>query len=288
MNRAAVDNADMSSPDEIAACIPDEGVAVWWLGQSGLILRGRSTTVVVDPYLTHWGGLERAYEPPFPPSALDFVDVLVATHDHLDHLDHEGFPQILEASPAATAVVPQPALAGIRELAAENADRVVGARPGEPLELNGAVLTAFPAVHANRPWEGYDFHRTPDGEYPFLGFVIEVDGVRVGHLGDTLVYEGLPEHLREADLDLLVLPINGISWFREKRGVAGNMNAFEAAELADASGARLTMPVHWDLFPWAAGDPEHFMRYAAFRHPGVRAVVPTLCGRIDVPGRKPA
>jgi L-ascorbate metabolism protein UlaG (beta-lactamase superfamily) len=38
--------------DEIARHLPERGVSVWWLGQSGVIIRGRSATVAIDPFLT--------------------------------------------------------------------------------------------------------------------------------------------------------------------------------------------------------------------------------------------
>lgn len=272
----------MSAPEAIAARVPESGVVVWWLGQSGVVIRGPGATVVIDPYLTRADRLPWAYEAPFPPGALDFVDVLLATHDHLDHLDPDGFPVILEASPGATGIVPAPILERARQLSGSNAERVLGAHVDEPIAVGDVRITAIPAVHADRAEDGYGFHLTPEGSHPFVGYVVELDGVRIGHTGDTLVYPGLDERLRSADLDLLIVPINGTGWFREKRGLAGNMNAIDAAELAELSGARLVMPAHWDLFEHNLGDPEHFARYVARCHPNVQVLVPVLCEPFEV------
>ena len=138
------------------------------------------------------------------------------------------------------------------------------------------MITALPAVHGPEFVDGYGFHRTAEGEYPFLGYVIEMDGVRICHTGDTLVYDGLLERLIAAQLDLLIVPINGTSWFRERRGLVGNMNVFEAAELAAASGSTITMPVHWDLFADNTEDPHHFARYAASKHSIGEVVIPEI------------
>lgn len=260
---------------------PEHGVAVWWLGQAGFVVRGRNATVVIDPFLTDYGSFGRLYDPLLEPEELDSVDLLLGTHDHVDHIDPLGFPRILAASPAATAIVP----AAVRERVVElvgSPERVVGVSVGTTIEHGGVRITPFPAVHGSMPEDGYGFHRTESGEYPFLGYVIELDGVRLAHTGDTLVYDGLAERLRELDLDLLVVPINGTSWFREQRGIVGNMNVLEAAELADASGARLVLPVHWDLFADNTEDPEHFLRRLARHHPGVNGMVPSLGARIDV------
>src|SRR5262245_6417454 len=199
-------------PGEIAALVPERGVAVWWPGQAGVVIRGRSATIAIDPFLTDYGSFGRLYEPPCRPDELHFLDVLVGTHDHIDHIDPLGFPALLAASTDAVGVVPAAALSRVAALVGDSS-RLVGASVGVELELAGARFTPLPAVHAPEFEDGYGFHRTEDGEYPFLGFVIEIDGVRIAHTGDTLVYEGLPERLAEADLDLLIVPINGASWF---------------------------------------------------------------------------
>ena len=45
----------------------------------------------------------------------------------------------------------------------------------------------------------------------------------------------------------------GRDFFREERGIVGNLNAREAVELASRVGARILVPMHWDLF---AGNTE--------------------------------
>jgi L-ascorbate 6-phosphate lactonase len=260
---------------------PERGIAVWWLGQSGFVVRGANATVVIDPFLTDYGSFGRLYAPPLEPEELDSVDLLLGTHDHVDHIDPLGFPRILAASPAATAIVPAAVYERVVELVGAP-DRVIGAWVGTTIVQCGVTITPFPAVHGSVPEDGYGFHRTGSGEYPFLGYALELDGVRIAHTGDTLVYDGLAERLRDLDLDLLIVPINGTSWFRERRGIVGNMNVLEAAELADASGARLVLPVHWDLFADNTEDPEHFLRRLARHHPAVNATVPSIGARIDL------
>ena len=271
----------LSLSEAIAARSPQHGVSVWWLGQAGFVLRGASATVAIDPFLTDYGSFGRLYDPPLEPEELDTVDLLLATHDHADHIDPLGFPRILAASPGATAIVPEAVRERVVELV-ESADRVLGASVGSVIEKRGVTITPFPAVHGALPEDGYGFHQTEGGEYPFLGYAIELDGVRIAHTGDTLVYDGLAERLRALDLDLLIVPINGTSWFRERRGIVGNMNVLEAAELAEASGTRLVVPVHWDLFVDNTEDPENFLRRLATHHAGVNASVPSIGTRIDL------
>jgi L-ascorbate 6-phosphate lactonase len=271
----------MGLPAEITGYVPESGVAIWWLGQSGFVIRGRSATIAIDPFLTDYGHFGRVYEPPCAPAELDFLDLLLGTHDHADHIDPLGFPQLMNASPAAVAIVPAPVVPRVAGLVG-SAHRLLGASTGKSIERGSVTITPIPAVHAVEPADGYGFHLDAAGEHPFLGYLIELDGVRLCHTGDTLVYEGLAERLREADLDVLMLPINGVSWFRERRGLVGNMNAFEAAELADLSGVRMVIPMHWDLFADNTANPQHLVDYAAANHPAVNVAVPSLGVRTDV------
>jgi L-ascorbate metabolism protein UlaG (beta-lactamase superfamily) len=172
--------------------------------------------------------------------------------------------------------VPEAVRAGVATLEGIDAARVRGAQAERPCEHGPVRIDPFAAVHAPHPDDGYGFHRTEAGDHPFLGYVIELAGVRIAHTGDTLVYDGLAERLRSAGLDVLLAPINGISWFRERRGLAGNMNVFEAAELAEQTGAQITVPIHWDLFADNTEDPDHLVRYAAARHSQVHVVVPAI------------
>jgi L-ascorbate metabolism protein UlaG (beta-lactamase superfamily) len=254
---------------------PENGVVLWWLGQAGVLIKGASATVVVDAYLTDHGRVGRRYEPPLHPHEITDADLLLGTHDHLDHIDPEGLPTMAMSSPRAVVVVPRPAVARVIELGVP-ADRVEGAQAEVPLDFDGIRVIPVPGLHAPSPERGYAFHRDEDGRYPFLGYAIEIDGVRMCHLGDTLVYDGLGERLRELDLDVLLLPINGRSWYREQRGIVGNMNVFEAAELAAVSCARRIVPVHWDLFADNAEDPEHFQAYVREHFPSVKVEIPRI------------
>ncbi len=255
--------------------------ALWWLGQSGFVIRSAGSTIVLDAFLTDYGTIGRRYAPPFAPHELTDADLLVGTHDHLDHIDPEGFPAIALASPQAAIVVPYPVVERVVELGVPP-DRVRGAEVDVPLESDGVRILPIPAFHADSPEQGYGFHRDDHGRYPFLGYAFEVDGVRICHVGDTLVYEGLGERLRLLELDVLVLPINGRSWFREQRGIVGNMNVFEAAELAAESRASCVVPVHWDLVDDNAEDPVHFESYVRDRHPSVNVEIPAIGAPITV------
>ena len=75
------------------------------------------------------------------------------------------------------------------------------------------------------------------GDYAYLGFVLDIEGIRVYHSGDTLIYPELMEYLKPLlPIDVALLPINGRHAFREAQGFIGNMTYQEAADLAGTLG----------------------------------------------------
>ena len=83
----------------------------------------------------------------------------------------------------------------------------VGLDAGDTLELAGFRVHAVPSAH-----EGLDTDRK--GRHLYLGYVIEAEGLRLYHSGDSLAYAGLVERLGADPFDVLFLPING----RDPRG----------------------------------------------------------------------
>jgi L-ascorbate metabolism protein UlaG (beta-lactamase superfamily) len=57
-------------------------------------------------------------------------------------------------------------------------------------------------------------------------------------------------------VDIALLPINGRA---PQRRVAGNLDGKEAAELAQAIGARLVIPCHYDMFTFNTAAPDLFV-----------------------------
>jgi L-ascorbate 6-phosphate lactonase len=221
-------------------------VELVWFGQSSFELRLAGRRVLVDPFLSPHP--DRLIPPPFAAEDAGEVDVVLVTHDHLDHLDDDALPKLH----AAATVVPDELVARVEALGVEH---VVGVGATGRIEVEGLVVHGVPACHGDTPEDAYRLG-------PFLGYVIEADGVRVYHAGDTIPFDGLVERLREIGVDLALLPINGRDAEREAAGLVGNLNEQEAAELAAACGADAVVPMHWDMFAANPGDRGAFIEAA--------------------------
>jgi L-ascorbate 6-phosphate lactonase len=254
--------------------VPAGAVGLSWLGQAGFILRAGTTTALVDPFLST--GHNRDYLSALVPAEATGVDVVLCTHEHVDHFDAESAPAIAAASPEAVFVVPTPIVDMVTE-AGIAPDRVVGAQPGQtPLEVAGLRIRAVPAMHGVTMEDAYGFgEELSGGLIRFLGFVIDAGGVRLYHAGDTIHYAGMEDTLSELRVDVAMLPINGRDPAREASGIVGNLSEREAAWLASAIGAEVVLPMHYDLFARNRGYPEWLVESVSRDHPGTHVLVPT-------------
>lgn len=221
--------------------VPPESLALWALGQSGFVLKGRDTIAYIDPYLT--GAVNetrRRFHPPIKPEEATNAQIVFCTHEHLDHTDIDTVGPMAAAAPQAIFVGPANSRdimlqAGIPE------ERILVPIIEQPYTLGGLTFTAIPSAHYNLDFD-------PERGYRWLGFIITLNGVTLYHCGDTILYEGLVEKLLRYRFDIACLPVNGRDWWREQRHLTGNLDAREAVQLATTIGADVLIPVHNDLF----------------------------------------
>jgi L-ascorbate metabolism protein UlaG (beta-lactamase superfamily) len=208
------------------------------LDQSGFIIEAPEGRFAFDLYLSDhlaakYRGTnkphDRLHPPACRPSELTGLDWIFASHKHSDHLDPGSIRDVLAASPDATLLLPA-SLAGYArdELGVEEA-RIWGAAPGERV----GPFTLLAAAH-------------PDPGPQHLSTVLEVDGLRIFHSGDTLTFAEQERALRAVRPHVLLVPANGR--VAEHLGTPPNMSLEEAVELASACGAKLVVPHHYDLF----------------------------------------
>ena len=261
------------SHDELLADIKsantnDDGVRLWWLGQSGFLVQWRQRHLLLDPYLSD--SLTRKYaetdkphvrmtELVMNPNRLDFIDVVTSSHNHTDHLDGETLVPILQANPNVIMVVP----AANRRFAAERLvsqasgvletseafERLTPINDGDAIEASEFRINAIPAAHEA-------VERDDQGRCRFLGYVVECGNWTIYHSGDTMLYDGMVSLLRKWEIDIAILPINGRA---PERRVAGNLWGREAAQLGKDIFAGIVIPCHYDMFEFNTASPDEFV-----------------------------
>lgn len=161
------------------------GVEITYLGNEGFLVTGGGKKVLIDAlfrkgvegYAVHSAAvlerLERATVP------FDGVDLVLATHFHADHFDAEAVAEHLTHNPQALFVSTNQArdqLKALDQFAALK-DRVTAMAPneGERIEstIRGVRLQSLNIHHGRgRPVEN-------------LGFIVELGGRRLLHIGDS-------------------------------------------------------------------------------------------------------
>jgi len=255
-------NQDEAFLADVAAAEVGEGFGLWWLGQSGFLLKHGDAHLLFDPYLSDslaqkYAGTdkphERMTEIVVDPRRLDFVDVVTSSHNHTDHLDAQTLLPLGAANPKLRLVIPEANRAFVAERLGIAAERLTGLDDGTRAEVAGFELQGVAAAHET-------VGRDEQGRCRFLGYVVRFGRWSVYHSGDTVLYDGLVERLRPLHIDLALLPINGRG---HDRGVAGNLSAGEAAGLAKQIGARLAVPCHFEMFRFNTESPQAFVEACA-------------------------
>jgi L-ascorbate metabolism protein UlaG (beta-lactamase superfamily) len=189
-----------------------------WLGHDSFRIGG-SKTIYIDPWKLAKGA----------PAA----DLVLVTHDHGDHLS---------ARDIAAVSTPATVVAGPAEVAKKVSGRAVTLTIGQTTTLAGVAVTPVPAYNTNKfTSPGVLFHPPGDGK---LGYIIELDGRRIYHAGDT-------DAIAEMDgitVDVALIPVSGTYV----------MTAEEAARACTMLRAALVIPMHYGTLVGSVDDARRF------------------------------
>ena len=200
-------------------------MVVQWLGQAGLLLEIAGLKVLVDPYFSDSVAKVNPNNYRRIPVKEEWFDtepdVLIFTHDHLDHFDPETAEKFLTKDKPMLVLSPASVWQKARKYGGEH--NYVQFNAGTEWTEQGVHFRAVPANHSD------DFA---------IGVVISVGGKTCYISGDTLYDQKVIEAVGTG-VDVAFLPING---------VGNNMNAVDADRFANAIGAKLFVPIHYGLF----------------------------------------
>ncbi len=218
--------------------VPPGSLTLWWLGQSGFILKSPGGKLIaVDPYLSNackaigdraGFNMDRMVPPPLLPAELAGIDLYAITHSHGDHLDPETVAGYRAAGGTGPFLAPPETVEKLRELGVP-ADQILMTWPNRVHRVGDVQVRAAFAI----PLGGDDLTH--------VGYLLKVDGgPSVYVTGDTGYHEVLAAAMAPHKPDILAAVINGA--FR-------NMGPAEAARLARQLDVKIVIPCHYDLFP---------------------------------------
>lgn len=184
----------------------DINKTLFWIGHASFYVKAQKKTIFIDPFN-------------ITPAIKEKADLVLITHAHFDHCNKEQIKRVLK--PDGEVICPQGCLDN------DIFKNFVLSKPGFKTDFNGISIDAVPAYNAKKERE--HFHPR---ENNWVGYIIDIDGFRIYHAGDTdFVEEMKGLHGIGASL----LPIGGTYV----------MDANEAADAANTIGAEYAVPMHY-------------------------------------------
>jgi L-ascorbate metabolism protein UlaG (beta-lactamase superfamily) len=240
---------------------PDK-LHLWWLGQSGYLIQWQNHHLLIDPYLSDsltkkYAGTNKPHvrmtERVIAPERLDFVDVVTSSHNHTDHLDGETLIPLWKANPNLTVLLSRANVHFAAERLQVSAEKLTPLRvDDEAIKIGPFSFYAIPSAHEA-------LEQDENGDYRCIGLIVQAGTWTIYHSGDCIPYDGLADRLKPWKIDLALLPVNGHD---PRRGVAGNFNCEEAAQLGTEINAGLVIPCHYEMFEFNTVSPHQFVEAA--------------------------
>lgn len=184
-------------------------VEITWLKHAGFRLKG-SKIVYIDPYEV--------------PEGQEKADLILVTHDHFDHLDMKSIRNLAKKD----TVVVHPKACTVKGFES------FAMTENQTANIKGVEITAVPAYNVDKP-----FHKSGG-----LGYIVNLDGVKVYHAGDT---DRIPE-MKKIAVDIALLPAGGTY----------TMDLSEAIKASQDIKAEVYIPMHYGAIPNTKANPAEF------------------------------
>jgi L-ascorbate metabolism protein UlaG (beta-lactamase superfamily) len=184
-----------------------------WLGQSGFKVSSNSGPILyIDPFIM--------------PKFAEPADLILISHPHFDHFNPTAIGRIKQKD---TVIVTPGSMAQTG---------MIGLSPGKSLRIGPFNITGVPAYNIRKK-----FHPK---ERQWLGYIVEADGVKLYHAGDT---DFIPE-MKDLQPDIALLPIGGFF----------GMNVKEAVQAAEALKPQVVIPMHYGFILGGRGAGKKFAK----------------------------
>ena len=237
-------------------------ISIIWIGQAGFLLKTHKGKIIaIDPYLTDYVykllnkeygyGFKRMTAPVFEPGEIE-IDYLFSSHEHGDHLDVDAVFRLLDNEKTLLYSNEESKKIAIKANVPEK--KITLIKKNMIMDFDEFSLIVTEADH---------------GELcdDVMGFIFDFGFVKVYYSGDTSFNPEVLKTAIEIKPEVALLPING---------AFGNLNAIDAAKLANMMNSKVCIPHHFWTFPLhkgEMGDPtdaiEAFPKYA----PGCKLVL---------------
>lgn len=196
-----------------------------WLGQAGLLFIKDGFKIMIDPYLSD--SVEKINPASFRRQAVDESlfeikpDVMIFTHNHLDHYDPETVCRFISADTNIVVLSPASVWQEVRKIGGNN--NYIQFNRHTVWTENGIKFTAVKAEHS---------------DITAIGVIIDDGDKKYYVTGDTLYNEEIFNDIPN-DIYAVFLPVNG---------VGNNMNMTDAKRFCERVNTKAAIPIHCGMF----------------------------------------
>ncbi|MGN0708285.1 MAG: MBL fold metallo-hydrolase [Faecalibacterium sp.] len=214
--------------------------AVTWLGNAGVLLNSRGTTLMIDPLLQDFD-MPLLIEMPILPRQVPHLDGLLITHIDNDHFSRSGCVDVKDVCGSYHA--PQYVAEQITALGLPGTGHDIG----DKFTVGNVTATLTPAKHdwqnGSKKW-GYRHWEEKD----YCGYWFDTPDGSIWLPGDSRL---LPSHLEMPQPDMILLDFSDNEWHITFEGAVRLANTYPEAKL---------LCIHWgsvDAPDWSTfnGDP---------------------------------
>jgi L-ascorbate metabolism protein UlaG (beta-lactamase superfamily) len=226
-------------------------VAITWIGHASFLIQFTDLNVLIDPNFANWlfllkrikrAGLRIRDLPP--------IDLVLLTHAHFDHF-HK--PTLRKLPAPKIGVMPW----GVGDLSRDlGFSRIVEMDWWETFSQRDWKVTFTPSKH----WGARTLH---DNHRGYGGFVLEYQGRKIYHAGDSAYFEGFKEIGKRLAPEIALLPIGAYHPATFRRV---HMGPDEAIKAFKDLGARRLVPMHYGTFKLSfeeMDEPPRWLRQLA-------------------------
>lgn len=185
------------------------------------IRMNKEKMIYIDPY-----HIEKNYND---------ADMIFITHDHYDHYSEEDIDKVRKNN--TIFIVPENLLNKLIKKGI-NDENIITLDPGDAENIDGIKVEAIHSYNIDKP-----FHPK---ENNWLGYVIEIDGVRYYIAGDT----DITEENKIIKCDVAFVPVGGTY----------TMNFSEAAQLINIIKPKIAVPIHYGSVVGTKQDATDFIK----------------------------